>query len=686
MGCCSGKRGQYVDDTTDFFSDDYSDHSVSKLPSGRLPMNRKITHDHITSSECYHPNQLQEVVHVIQEIFSTEETYIAGLRNIYEIFLMPLWKYRAIGTKVLKKFDCVKNLLVFHTNFIQQLDQDFEAAGTPGRLSVWVHLKRLLDEMTPLYETYIHQYEEMIRTITYIRRKSKTINAHFNEAPYPIDAFIILPLQRITRYKLLFSKLRGHTPLNHPDFKHIEQIVDRFSVILDEINSQRERQLRLLEVGARLTNLNQPFSTHDRKLIAEHACFFAKGKQQPGFFVLCSDCLLLCREDWSVFVWINLKKIRTVKQLNDRLLIERRILQPCLGIEPLSSSRKLNVEDHYEEEPVLLIYAKSNEECSQWYKLFSSGTVDITVSPSAASFPIVEELSEPDLPEVTPQPQFSNFNTPKRHLDLAHASHLRHLSLEREFKRRVASLSVTREDSEKLPMLTPRGDGSFPLNPNSPPTVDEFGVGNLFDDDEAEDFSYTGFEDVSRPQSVRSVVSDVITPPKGAITPPTRGSRIIFVNGKKKKKTSNGSSKSRSRAYAMNNSPTPQAGRKGTHRRVVTAPANLLVHKRPSAGDIQDTFDMDDEFSEPASLSLENSMQLRSFALSPRKDTLQDLLQFEAEETKSDTMFSDLTEFDEVDSPFPDITSKYDFLFKAEHPHYSHVRSNTSSSFSEHQV
>jgi len=680
MGCCSGKRGQYVDDTTDFFSDDCSEHSVSKLPTDRpLIMSKKITRDHITSSECYLPEQIDEVVHVIQEIFSTEETYIAGLRNIYEIFLFPLWKYRAIGTKVLRKFDCVKNLLVFHTKFIQQLDQDFDGAGTPGRLSVWESLKTCLDEMTPLYETYIHQYEEMIRTITYIRRKSKTINEHFNEAPYPIDAFIILPLQRITRYKLLFSKLKEHTPPNHPDFNHIEQIVDRFSVILNEINLQRERQLRLLEVGARLTNLNQPFSTHDRKLIAEHACFFAKGKQQPGFFALCSDCLLLCREDWSVFVWINLKKIRNVKQLNDRLLIERLILQPCLNL----SIRKLNVEDHYEDEPVLLIYAKSKAECTQWYKLFCSEEVDIEVSPT--ELPLVEELSEPDLPEVTFNPQFANFDTKKRHLDLAHASHLRNLSLEREFKRRVASLSVTREDSDRLIMLTPRGDGSFPLDPNSPPTVDEFGVGILFDDEEAEELS-----DLSRPQSVRSAMSDAITPPKGAITPPSNGSRIIFVNGKKKDRTANGSSKSRSRAYAMNNSPTPQAGRRrgrGTHRRVVTAPTNLLVHKMPSAGDIQDTFDLDDdEFAEPTSLSLEN--QMRPFSFSPRKDTLQDLLKFEVHDSGNAPLFSDLTEFDEIGPTFPDITSRYDFLFKAESPHHLVMRSSTgrSSSFSEHQV
>ena len=97
-----------------------------------------------------------------------------------------------------------------------------------------------------------------------------------------------------------------------------------------------------------------------------------------------------------------------------------------------------------------------------------------------------------------------------------------HTDLLISFKKCVTDRDYILRD--RLITVTPREDGSFPLE-TTPPTVDEFGVGILFDDEEAEELS-----DMSRPQSVRSVISDVMTPPKGAITPPSNSSRIIFGN------------------------------------------------------------------------------------------------------------------------------------------------------------
>jgi len=486
MGCCASERNNpsHVDFLHD--SPDNARPTVMPLPSLILPSQVHLSGIEVAGAEIYTDKQLTETKGLMQEIFNTERSYIQVLYKIFELFLHPLWKYRMINASHIAKFDCIKDLWQFHKSFMERLCDDVDSP-TPGVNAAWQDLSSWPDKMAPLYEAYISQYEDMIRTVTEIRRKSPSINSHFNAQDRPFDAFIICPLQRITRYKLLFANLQSCTPPHHPDFVHISHIVDRFSEILNDINAQRARQLHLLQVGAKLSNLNQPFATHNRTLIAEQPCFFAKQNQRPGHFVLCSDCLLFCRSDWSVFVWINLKKIELCKQVGDHLNITRRMLRPSLS--PLRTSpgkRRLSKTGPYSEESCFIIYANSEAQCKTWYDQFFG---DIEVWRDQSDYSLQDSCNDNlPFPAISPESEFLDFGI-EHHQALALSSS----TLSRDALEEFRSLSREAAGLKKKKISI----GTFDTMP-SPHDAESVSGGDLslcFSDDDS--------MNISRPVSVR---------------------------------------------------------------------------------------------------------------------------------------------------------------------------------------
>ena len=60
-----------------------------------------------------------------------------------------------------------------------------------------------------------------------------------------MQAFLLAPMQRITRYPLLLSKLLSHTAVRHPDKGALQQCMDQLANLLDEINVVRMPRLWL---------------------------------------------------------------------------------------------------------------------------------------------------------------------------------------------------------------------------------------------------------------------------------------------------------------------------------------------------------------------------------------------------------------------------------------------------------
>jgi hypothetical protein len=83
-----------------------------------------------------------------------------------------------------------------------------------------------------------------------------------------LASYLILPVQRIPRYRLLLTDLIKNTEKNHPDFKNLENSLQKICKVADEINSF----IKKAEKGENLMKIADQFSGFDQ-ISAPHRSF-----------------------------------------------------------------------------------------------------------------------------------------------------------------------------------------------------------------------------------------------------------------------------------------------------------------------------------------------------------------------------------------------------------------------------
>jgi len=84
---------------------------------------------------------------------------------------------------------------------------------------------------------------------------NQSISAKEAVGGHEINSFLIRPIQRIPRYRLLLNDLLKHTEEDHNDFQALSQAFKQVSAVADFIEekaSEAERISKLLDVQSRL--------------------------------------------------------------------------------------------------------------------------------------------------------------------------------------------------------------------------------------------------------------------------------------------------------------------------------------------------------------------------------------------------------------------------------------------------
>jgi len=58
---------------------------------------------------------------------------------------------------------------------------------------------------------------------------------------WDLDALLVKPVQRVTRYKLLLKEIMQNTPKDHPDFEYLTASFHNLELLLKEIDDMKER-------------------------------------------------------------------------------------------------------------------------------------------------------------------------------------------------------------------------------------------------------------------------------------------------------------------------------------------------------------------------------------------------------------------------------------------------------------
>lgn len=186
---------------------------------------------------------------IYKELITTEIVYNNSLKNIDRSHLAQYEK--ACGKKGKEFFKLMK----LYTE-IGQRQQNVLATFYQSNIEKWAeeiqNLKQLYMEYTYLYEKNIMHKETAFKGKE--REKVEKIfkQIHPNLA-INLESHLIMPIQRLPRYKLLLADLKKHTEKTHPNFSRLEDAtfaVEQLAMSINNELKQREEKEKELQAAA----------------------------------------------------------------------------------------------------------------------------------------------------------------------------------------------------------------------------------------------------------------------------------------------------------------------------------------------------------------------------------------------------------------------------------------------------
>ncbi|KAK8739665.1 hypothetical protein OTU49_017416, partial [Cherax quadricarinatus] len=207
----------------------------------------KNTYDYSRSSESWQfsPSSPleQKRQSVIQEIIATEATYLKELLLVEQAFISPM---RASGIITEKQLD----LLFANWNELILVNSYFNKALKVRRMNssggVITMIADVLCQQISQLTPYLRFCSIQIRGATLLGEKCAAGGAwadlvkHCQEHPavqgLTLTAFLLKPMQRITRYPLLIKQLLKYTPEGHPDNFNTQEALSASETLCAQVN------------------------------------------------------------------------------------------------------------------------------------------------------------------------------------------------------------------------------------------------------------------------------------------------------------------------------------------------------------------------------------------------------------------------------------------------------------------
>ena len=246
---------------------------------------------------------------IIRELVSTERSYTSSLTTLINQYIFPL-KAEAMKKSGLVSKDQLERIFAnieeinsLNTAMLRDLDtavRGAPAGGLPIGATMLPHLR-----VFSMYSLYVNAYTAAAELLAKLRRASKPFAAFLQAAsdrtaePLDITSYLIMPVQRIPRYKLLLEDLVRHTDESNRDRDALIMCLAEVRALAEKINERRrlaDSNAKIVEIQAHLTeriDLFQParrFVREDRFAVEASARGLA-AKSAPTLFLF-NDSLL----------------------------------------------------------------------------------------------------------------------------------------------------------------------------------------------------------------------------------------------------------------------------------------------------------------------------------------------------------------------------------------------------------
>lgn len=234
----------------------------------------------------------------IQEIVSSEQTYLQQLELLMEYFVKPLKEEKIIDeASHIALFGQIEMIHNLNGEFLQELQSDMN------------NVAKAFLKMAPffkLYSVYAFDYRNALLLLQHLVSKNAgfrrflELNESRPEVQRKLNSLMIVPIQRVPRYKLLLEQVLLYTSPADTDFKALRQSVKEIENTVSHINSCVEDQevtQVLINLQNSLVNRMPNIVQPSRKVIKEGILqkITRNGEEIKRYCVLMSDIFMYCK-------------------------------------------------------------------------------------------------------------------------------------------------------------------------------------------------------------------------------------------------------------------------------------------------------------------------------------------------------------------------------------------------------
>jgi len=281
---------------------------------------------------------------IVEEILTSEQSYVQSLADLENYLLKPLTVADDAEKRVLKRdhVDVLFGNISAILDISKSLVEDLEVRVASSDQSVG----DLFNHFGVLFKMYIHyasNYNNAMAVLESLEKNDAFCKMVAASLPQcrggnSLTCYLILPLQRIPRYRLLLDTLVKHTDSQHPDYDLLLQatsLVADVAVQIDQsVNDPRSRAA-MRALADKFVNFSAFFQQPGRYFVRQGPLTsVTKHKAKVFQCLLFSDSLLLATR---TPVTNKLKAVRTMP-INRHFQLDSTVDEDCCDTLVFSSS------------------------------------------------------------------------------------------------------------------------------------------------------------------------------------------------------------------------------------------------------------------------------------------------------------------------------------------------------------
>jgi hypothetical protein len=220
---------------------------------------------------------------VIKELISTEKTYLNSLQIVVDVFIEPIRKDEILDhADIHSQFLNWEPIVGLHKQLLEQLSAVDASEVKVGEIF------KTYGYFFKMYMQYLSNFDVALTRRAHLMIENKRFEDFLQKALLDprckgagIESFLVTPVQRIPRYRMLLEQILKYTPEDHDDLEDLHSSLAKVSEVaaanneairLREQKDQIMRIMMTIEPSTRVNLLDEPTRVFKREAFMDRQC------------------------------------------------------------------------------------------------------------------------------------------------------------------------------------------------------------------------------------------------------------------------------------------------------------------------------------------------------------------------------------------------------------------------------